>query len=119
MVDKVGRKNGLSEVERRAIRLLAEGWQLKNGWGPCQANSRLLPPPELHQAGRTELALSRGSMAHLRDRGLIEYQKGDARCAVLTRAGIRLSQQILKEESDGNASAEPVGPGVVPQPCGA
>lgn len=73
---------GFSEVEHRALVLLASGWVLMNAQGPVRANSMLVH-------GTERILLGRSTMARLRDLGLIRYVAGSAATAMITDRGRR------------------------------
>lgn len=86
----VDNHKGFSEIERRALGLLAEGWRIHNAQGPVRANSILTN-------GADSIPLARSVMARLRDLGLIAYVKGEAALAVITQAGRRRAADFARE----------------------
>lgn len=78
-------------MERRALGLLLAGWEVRNAYGPMQANSWLMK-------GTDRIPFGRGAMVKLRDLGLIAYVNGCAAAATLTDRGRRFAENLSKEE---------------------
>lgn len=77
---------GLSDLELRALGLLAAGGRILNAQGPTRANS------VLETAAGERHAIARMTMARLRDMGLIKYVAGHTALALITVRGRRLAQ---------------------------
>lgn len=85
---------GYTEIERRALSLLAAGWEIRNAQGPVQANSHLMDP-----SGSSRIALGRGTMAKLRNAGLIAYVQGHAALARITQRGRTVVEGFTTKEA--------------------
>lgn len=55
--------------------------------------------------GQDRIPLGRGTMARLRDLGLIVYVRGSAAMAEITTAGRRRAAEFSREEPDAQATA--------------